>query len=146
MKVRQATISDLEGIVDLFDAYRVWYRKESNKVDARDFLEARLENGESIIYVVENNGALAGFTQIYPIFSSTRMQRMWLLNDLYVAPEYRGQGLSKQLIDAAKSLCKTTNACGILLETETSNHIGNKLYPRTGFELENNNFYFWTNK
>ena len=71
---------------------------------------------------------------------------MWLLNDLYVAPDFRGQGISKQLINRAKELARTTEACGILLETEKSNTIGNQLYPRTGFELESNHFYFWTNE
>ena len=70
---------------------------------------------------------------------------MWLLNDLYVAKAYRGKGISKQLINAAKGLAKQTEAAGVLLETEPSNTIGNRLYPATGFELEENNFYFWTN-
>ena len=73
------------------------------------------------------------------------MKRMWLLNDLFVDPNYRGQGISKMLINQAKDLCQKTNACGVLLETETTNDIGNNLYPAAGFELEANNFYFWTN-
>jgi GNAT superfamily N-acetyltransferase len=146
MKIIHADISHIDQVVDLFDAYRVWYRKESNKEMARNFLLQRMRNGESIIYVCENvNGQLIGFTQLYPIFSSVRMKRMWLLNDLFVDPDFRGKGISKMLIDQAKELCKKTNACGILLETETTNDIGNKLYPATGFELEENNFYFWTN-
>ena len=101
---------------------------------------------ESIIYAAENeNGKLVGFTQLYPIFSSTRMKRMWLLNDLFVDPDFRGLGVSKQLINKAKELARSNNACGILLETEKSNDIGNKLYPSMDFELESNNFYFWTN-
>jgi len=132
--------------VELFDAYRVWYRKNSNKAMAKQFLTERVENKESIIYACENeNGKLVGFTQLYPIFSSTRMKRMWLLNDLFVAPDFRGKGISKMLINQAKDLCQKTNACGVLLETETTNDIGNKLYPATGFELEENNFYFWSN-
>jgi len=71
---------------------------------------------------------------------------MWLLNDLYIHEEHRGRGHSKSLIDKAKDLCRKTGACGVLLETEKSNAIGNKLYPSTGFILEENNFYFWTNQ
>ncbi len=146
MKIIQADISHIDQVVDLFDAYRVWYRKDSNKEMARNFLLQRMRNGESIIYGCESiNGQLIGFTQLYPIFSSVRMKRMWLLNDLFVNPDFRGNGISKMLINQAKELCKKTNACGILLETETTNDIGNKLYPAIGFELEENNFYFWTN-
>lgn len=146
MKIIQATEKELDQLVDLFDAYRVWYRKSSDKNVAKEFLLERMQLKESIIYVCENEkGNLVGFTQLYPIFSSTRMKRMWLLNDLFVSPEYRGQGVSKMLINKAKELAKSNHAAGILLETETNNDIGNKLYPRMGFELEKNNFYFWTN-
>lgn len=146
MKIIQVKIAHLDEVVDLFDAYRVWYRKESNKEMAKEFLGERIQNEESIIYACTNEeDKLVGFTQLYPIFSSVRMKRMWLLNDLFVDPNYRGQGISKMLINQAKDLCKKTNACGVLLETETTNHIGNNLYPATGFELEENNFYFWTN-
>jgi len=146
MKIIQANETHLDQVVELFDAYRVWYRKPSDKSTARTFLLERMESKESIIYVAEDDqGKLVGFTQLYPIFSSTRMKRMWLLNDLFVQSESRGKGVSKMLINQAKELAKSNNACGILLETEKSNDIGNKLYPSMDFELESNNFYFWTN-
>lgn len=146
MKIIQANEQHLDQVVDLFDGYRVWYRKDSNKELGKQFLLERMQNKESIIYACETeNGSLVGFTQLYPIFSSTRMKRMWLLNDLFVHPDFRGKGISKMLINRAKDLAKSTNACGVLLETETTNDIGNRLYPSAGFELEKNHFYFWTN-
>ncbi len=146
MTIRRGNINDLSGVVKLFDAYRVWYRKESDPETATDFLRSRITNDESIIFVAEHGSELLGFTQLYPIFSSTRMKRMWLLNDLFVSKDFRGQGLGKQLIAAAKKYCIQSEACGILLETETSNLIGNKLYQNENFHLEANNFYFWTNE
>ena len=144
MKIIQANTHNIDQLVDLFDAYRVWYRKESDKPSGKQFLLERMEQKESVIYVCENDkGDLVGFTQLYPIFSSTRMKRMWLLNDLFVHPDFRGKGISKMLIRAAQDLAKNTGACAVLLETETTNDIGNKLYPSMGFELEKNNFYFW---
>jgi len=145
MEIAKASLADLDGLVNLFDQYRVWYRKTSDLEKATDFLKSRLANGDSEIFIAKNDaGELVGFTQCYPLFSSTRMQRMWLLNDLFVEPSCRGQGTSKALINAAKDLARSTEAAGILLETEKSNEIGNQLYPRTGFHLEENNFYFWT--
>jgi GNAT superfamily N-acetyltransferase len=147
MKIIEANEAHIDQVVALFDAYRVWYGKPSDKPAARSFLLERLREKEAIIFVAEDDtGTLVAFTQLYPIFSSVRMKRMWLLNDLFVKPESRGKGISKKLIDRAKDLANSNNACGILLETETSNDIGNQLYPRMGFELESNNFYFWTNQ
>lgn len=146
MRVFQATTLHIDQVVELFDAYRVWYRKSSDKAAAKAFLSERISGKESVIYVCENEAnQLVGFTQLYPIFSSTRMKKMWLLNDLFVAPDYRGRGISKLLIEKAKDLARSNNASGILLETEKNNDIGNHLYPSAGFELEKNNFYFWTN-
>ncbi len=146
--IRQVTLDDLNALAQLFDAYRVWYGKDSDLAGANKFLKARMEHRESVVFVAdastETQRSLAGFTQLYPIFSSTRMQRMWLLNDLFVDPDHRGQGWSTALIDAAKELAQETNAAGLLLETEPDNQIANRLYQRTGFQRESNNFYFWS--
>jgi len=147
MEIVKASLEYLDQLVSLFDAYRVWYRMDSDKETAHSFLKNRIKNGESEVFLaMTENGEAVGFTQLYPLFSSTRMKRMWLLNDLYVAPDYRGKGISKQLIDRAKDLARSTNAAGVALETEKNNDIGNQLYPRTGFELDDHNFYFWTNE
>jgi GNAT superfamily N-acetyltransferase len=99
-----------------------------------------------VIYVADEENELLGFTQLYPQFTSTRMKRSWLLNDLFVLPEHRERGISKQLIEMAKQLAIKTNAAGLLLETEKTNAVGNKLYPSTGFVMnETSNFYWWEN-
>ncbi|GAB0156744.1 GNAT family N-acetyltransferase [Chryseobacterium sp. Alg-005] len=143
---RKATIQDLTQLAELFDQYRIFYHKESDIPAAENFLIERIEKGDSEIFVAENDNKLVGFVQLYPIFSSTRMKRYWLLNDLYVNGSHRGKGYSKELIEDAKELCRSTQACGVLLETGKSNDIGNQLYPACGFELYDSvNFYEWTN-
>ncbi len=145
--VQRATFADIDDLVKLFDAYRVFYKKASDLDGARQFLSDRIRQNESVIYLCRMKGLATGFVQLYPLFSSTRMQRLWLLNDLFVAPEYRGQGMSKTLIDAAKTLASETNACGLSLETDKNNLIGNNLYLKTQFVLDNDhNYYFYTNK
>lgn len=144
---RRAAIQDLPQLAELFDQYRVFYHKESDIPAAENFLKQRIENKDSEIFVAESEGKLTGFVQLYPLFSSTRMKRYWLLNDLYINENYRGKGFSKKLIEEAKQLAKSTNASGILLETGKSNNIGNQLYPSCGFEIYDEvNFYEWTNK
>ena len=145
MNVREAKITDLDPLCELFDGYRVFYRKKSDLDAAKSFLLERLNNKDSEIFVCETNEhQLVGFVQLYPLFSSTRMKKMWLLNDLFVNPDYRGKGISVNLIDRAKKLVKDSSACAMFLETEKSNVIGNHLYPKTGFELnEESNYYQW---
>ncbi len=143
--IRKATLEDLDVLSVLFDGYRVFYKQATNLDAAKNFLKVRIEKNESVIFVsVTDTQQLTGFVQLYPIFSSTRMKRLWLLNDLFVDPNFRGQGISKILIENSQRLCLETDACGLLLETAKSNDIGNKLYPSTGFELDNDhNYYCW---
>ena len=144
MNIREARKSDLDQLSILFDAYRVFYGKESNIDISKNFLESRLSNKDSEVFICEFDNILIGFVQLYPLFSSTRVSKYWLLNDLFVDSKYRGKGYSKLLIDKAKELVKDSNACGMMLETEKSNKIGNNLYPKTGFEKnDSSNFYEW---
>ena len=148
MNYRKAQDKDLDDLSALFDKYRVFYRKEADIERAKDFLVERISSNDSEIFVAENTESqLIGFVQLYPLFSSTRMEKLWLLNDLFVDPDNRGKGVSIGLINKAKELVKESDACGMFLETEKSNLIGNNLYPKTGFELNKGaNFYDWSLK
>lgn len=142
--VRRATLHDLEAVADLFNQYRTWYGKDSDLAGARNFLEARMKNDESVIFIATEQGQAVAFTQLYPLFSSTRMKRVWLLNDLFVNDAFRGRGLSKALLERTKTLCHETGACGFTLETAKTNEVGNTLYPAVGMKLNTEfNFYYW---
>ena len=68
---RKATIDDLSQLAQLFDEYRMFYHKISDFSAAQQFLSERLQNNDSEIFVVEEDGKLGGFVQLYPLFSST---------------------------------------------------------------------------
>ncbi len=146
--IKRATIKDLSNVVQLFDNYRVFYKRESDLIGAKTFIQERLKNDDSVIYIAEGrNKQGIGFVQLYPIFSSTQMKRFWLLNDLFVSYESRGLGISYMLINEAKKLSIGTKSAGLMLETAKDNLIGNQLYPKAGFELDTeHNFYYWTPK
>jgi ribosomal protein S18 acetylase RimI-like enzyme len=145
MEVRKASVEDLLAVASLFDAYRVFYKQESNLQASRRFISERILQGDSVILVSkDDDGTLTGFVQLYPLFSSVQMKKLWLLNDLYVDPMYRGLRISIMLIDCAKQLVAETNAAGLILETSKSNTIGNNLYLRTDFKLDlDHNYYAW---
>ncbi len=144
MKVREAKLSDLKNLSVLFNSYRMFYGKKFDLKVAEVFLRSRIKKKDSKIFVCDFNNELSGFVQLYPLFSSTRVSKYWLLNDLYVDINKRGKGYSKLLIERSKELVIESKACGMMLETEKSNDIGNKLYPSTGFKKnELSNFYEW---
>ena len=143
--IRKAILQDLDALAHLFDGYRVFYKKGSDLMACKAFLTERMTNKESEIFVSLNEEEIiTGFVQLYPTFSSTRMKQLWILNDLFVNPVYRGQGISKLLMEKAKELSLQSGSCGLLLDTAKTNTIGNKLYPSVGFVLnEAYNYYFW---
>ena len=145
IKIEKASLTHLDDLSTLFDRYRVFYEKSTDFAGAKQFLEARIKANESIIFVsFDTSNCMTGFTQLYPLFSSTRMKRLWLLNDLFVDSAFRGKGFSIALIERAKEHCRNTGGCGLILETAKSNSIGNNLYPKVGFELDqDHNYYSW---
>jgi ribosomal protein S18 acetylase RimI-like enzyme len=145
ISVREATLNDLNPLAKLFDSYRIFYRKPSDVDAAKEFLLQRITRKESVIFIAEEREVVA-LAQLYPLFSSTRMKRLWLLNDLFVHPDFRRKGIAKQLISTCFQLAKETKACGVMLETERDNIISNVLYPKMGFQLIESNFYFYENR
>jgi len=134
--VRQATMQDLDLLAPLFDAYRVFYRKASDLAGARRFLWERLSNLESVIFVAMAGGRPVGFTQLYPSFSSGSMARIFVLNDLFVAPEARGKGAGGALLDAAAEFGRAAGAMRLTLQTELTNSSAQRLYEASGWKRD----------
>src|SRR5687767_8033982 len=92
MKIVPATADHLPVLAPLFDAYRQFYYQPPDLPAALGFLQQRLSNRDSAIFLALDGEAGAGFVQLYPSFSSVSLRRLWILNDLFVAPAFRQQG------------------------------------------------------
>lgn len=134
---RQATVHDLVALVPLFAAYREFYGQPYDEARAHAFLGERFRHHESIIFVAEDAaGAAAGFTQLYPSFSSVRAVRTYLLNDLYVAPAARRRGVAQRLLAAAAEFARSNGAASLSLTTATGNHAAQRLYEALGWRRD----------
>ena len=141
--VRRADANDLDALAVLFDAYRQFYKQPGDVTAARAFLAERIASDESVVLIAEYDGAAVGFVQLYPLFSSVRLGRTWLLNDLYVAPIARGLGAARALLDAACAFARERGALGLELETGQDNLAAQALYRSAGWELGKNlHFHF----
>ena len=61
------------------------------------------------------------------------MQRIWILNDLYVAPAGRRVGAGRQLMERARELAHATGAIRLELTTERTNTTAQALYHSCGY-------------
>lgn len=133
----RATLDDLDDLATLFDAYRVFYRRTSDRAVARAFVEERLQREESVIFIARGtSGEALGFTQLYPAFSSVSARRIWILNDLFVAPGARSRGVARQLMERARAFALETGALRLVLETAEDNHPAQALYEALGYARE----------
>lgn len=131
--IRRASVDDLDVVAPLFDQYRSFYQQPSDVAAARDFLEARLRAGESVVLLAMSNASAAGFVQLYPMFSSVRLVRVWILNDLFVAADARRLGVASALLTAAQSFGREVGAQRLELETTHDNHAAQMLYRNAGW-------------
>ena len=136
MTIRQATVSDLDDLVPLFDAYRQFYRYPSDPARARQFLMERFEHNQSVIFLALEGTAAVGFTQLYPSFSSGAMKRIFILNDLFVAPEARRSGAGSALLNAAADYASQVGALRLVLQTELGNTTAQSVYERLGWKRD----------
>lgn len=115
----------------------MFYEQESDRGAARSFLSDRLENGESVVFLAEDDeGRGLGFTQLYPMFSSVRMRRIWILNDLFVSDTARRRGVARALMGAAADHARATGAAGLELATARDNTAAKSVYEDLGWTLD----------
>ncbi|NIJ29592.1 GNAT superfamily N-acetyltransferase [Sphingomonas insulae] len=131
--MRQATIADLDTLVPLFDAYRQFYEQPADPIGARRFLGDRFEHQQSVILLACDDIQPVGFVQLFPTFSSARLARTFILNDLFVAPAARGTGAGRALLDAACDYGRAVGAARLSLSTAVTNTNAQSLYERAGW-------------
>jgi ribosomal protein S18 acetylase RimI-like enzyme len=133
MKIILATIDLLEEVSQLFDRYRMFYQQPTDLDAARKFITARLENGDSTIFVAINGDRAIGFTQLYPSFSSVSMQPILILNDLFIEDSDRRRGVAKLLMSAAVNFARENSVIRLSLSTQISNTAAQSLYRSLGY-------------
>lgn len=146
--ISRAGVEDVHLISPLFAAYREFYGKE--KGDAARcgvFMRDRIARGESVVFLarvpsasaVSDPGSpessVAGFAQLYPIFTSVGLARVWHLNDLFVAPAHRRAGVAKALVQHCVAFARQDGAARLTLETQHDNAPARALYEKLGFVL-----------
>ncbi|MNB79875.1 Acetyltransferase (GNAT) family protein [compost metagenome] len=143
-RLEQVKGQDAELIAPLFDDYRVFYGQQPDPAGALQFIQERLRAEESVLFMAVKDEAgsrqAGGFVQLYPSFSSLTMQRLWILNDLYVKEHLRGLGLGKLLLSGMREYALSTGSKGLTLTTMTDNIRAQRLYEAQGY-IRDDEFY-----
>ena len=141
VSIERAELRHIAEVAPLFDAYRRFYGQVDDP-RARSFLEERVARNESVVFVARLQDAAVGFCQLYPCFASVSLIRMFVLYDLFVAPQARRCGAAAALLRAAVDHAARQGAGQLMLQTAVANLPAQRLYEREGW-VRDNDFYVY---
>lgn len=142
MEIIQATSGHLELAAPLFNAYRESYAQQGDLAAATAFLEERFKNNDTVIFLAIENSPEnrdpkgAAFAQLYPSFSSVAMKPIYILNDLFVAPEFRRAGIGRKMLSQVAQFARQRGAARVVLATANDNVPAQTLYKSFGYQLD----------
>ena len=143
MEIIRANLNHLDAVSVLFDQYRQFYEQEPALEACKAFLQKRITNEDSIIFIAINEeGIVVGFTQLYPSFCSVELKPILYLYDLFVASSSRRAGYAKALMQRASDYAKELKVDRLTLETAIDNIPAQALYESIGYGRDNEFFTY----
>jgi ribosomal protein S18 acetylase RimI-like enzyme len=97
---------------------------------------AQMLASDQVQFVVAESGSQiigCGFARIETAKHYLAHSHRGYLGMMYVDPKYRGQSVSKRIIDALKDWCLSKNVTELRLEVYHDNHSAVKAYEKSGF-------------
>lgn len=127
-------------VATLFDQYRQFYGRPSDPSGAERFVGERVLRDESVVFAALSGFGprckALGFVQLYPTYSSVWMQRVWILNDLFVEEASRRFGIARSLLKHAAHFAKQDGAKRLVLSTAADNAPAKAIYASLGWKKD----------
>ncbi len=127
-----------DDLAPLLRMHRAFYEEEGypypEALFERAIRELASDPGLGRILILEKHGELAGYAILVFGFSIEFGGRDAFLDELYVRPEARAQGLGTLAIEAAERVCRESGVRALHLEVEFTNESAKRLYARRGFD------------
>jgi GNAT superfamily N-acetyltransferase len=133
-RIKRITRDQLERLLPLIAAYQRFYGvsridDERNRAFFSRFL-APSENG--MLLGAWSGDQLVGYACLYWHFTSLVPAETVLMNDLYVEPAARAQGIGRALIEASATVARERDAQYLEWATAPDNETAQRLYDSTG--------------
>jgi len=135
--------SNLPEVLVLIREYQSFYQV-ADIDDARNhtfFSRFINDNERGMLHLYRQDGVVVGFTTLYFCFSSTRACAVAVLNDLYVTPQHRRQGIARALLKNAESVAKAQGYPRMQWLTAVNNQHAQSLYDSLGVQHSAWRFY-----
>ncbi|MCD4506399.1 GNAT family N-acetyltransferase [Chromobacterium piscinae] len=135
MIIRPVDRNDYEAWRPLWDGYNAFYGRAGETALPENITRqtwARfLDDREPVdALVAELDGKIVGLAHTIIHRSTTRLADVCYLQDLFTAPEARGQGVARALIDAAKQRAAAAGCNRLYWQTHQTNQTARALYDK----------------
>jgi ribosomal protein S18 acetylase RimI-like enzyme len=122
-------------VVRLVDDYRVHYGRQSDLDGTERWLRGTASRARMRCYLAttRTDDVAAGVALVFPSPVTVRLDEKWVLADLYVASERRGQGVGRTLVTRVLDDARAAGVPRISLQTESDNDAARGLYRSLGF-------------
>jgi GNAT superfamily N-acetyltransferase len=126
----------MDDLLPLIAAYQRFYEAEEIDDERNRAFFSRFiaPSDDGMLLGAWRDGELLGYACLYWSFTSTVPAETVLMNDLYVAPETRGQGVGRALIEASAAVARKRGAQRLEWMTAPDNETAQRLYDSTGAE------------
>ncbi|OOE42078.1 hypothetical protein BZG06_13800 [Salinivibrio kushneri] len=142
LHIAKAELNDLDALMVLFGQYQRWLAIRPPLSQTRAFTEQRLCEQDTCILTASRQSSMVGFVHLTPLYSLARARRGLIINDLYVKPDSRRQGIARALVSHALKEARARQAACLLLQTHQSNHAAHHLFESFGFICDVSQYYF----
>ena len=133
--IRKLRAADRAGWQALYRGYQAFYGFHDRPEAFYDSAFARLLSGEARDFhgfVAEKDGALMGLVHYVFHPNLWREEGVCYLQDLFTAPEARGTGVGRALIEAVYDAADRAGVPNVYWLTAEDNYAGRMLYDRVG--------------
>jgi ribosomal protein S18 acetylase RimI-like enzyme len=141
-RIEAASTADLNELVGLYVAYRLFYGEAPEQERAAAFIRDRVTQSSGRYFLAWNGDDAIGFMHLMPSTNTLAMRPIWFLEDLYVDVSARGQGVATALLSYAEAFARGTGAERLTLATAHDNVAAQHIYKRLGYVREEHFLYF----
>jgi GNAT superfamily N-acetyltransferase len=129
--IRPLAAADRTAWEPLWQGYLTFY-KASLAADITDATFARLTGGQEPMggFVAERDGKIIGIVHWVIHRSTWNIKNICYLQDLFTAPEARGTGAGRALIEAVKQMAQAKGCFRVYWQTHESNLQAQALYDK----------------
>ncbi|WP_186579264.1 GNAT family N-acetyltransferase [Aquibacillus kalidii] len=138
--IRQANEQDIDQLQELMIDYIVHFykQKQPDPNELNKLIHDLQKTTDSIgtqFVASTKDGQLLGFATLYYTFSTLRVQKQIILNDLFVKQSARGQKIGEKLFQKCLTFTRENQFASMVWETDKDNHIAQALYTKMGGHL-----------